>query len=236
MVSDGDIYAVSLDIPPPKVLVINGLVIDEDNNPVAADIDLIQVETRRTMGKSKSNARTGEYSFSLLRKEGKYRLIARAPERRTIDSLFEVTPKSKDALDFVLIMKTPQKTRPVIIASLDKDDLRKGEIFRIDKLQFDANSAVIKETFYPLLDQMAEVLSRRDKLRIEIGGHTNINPEHDFCDRLSEARALAVYNYLRQKGVPEKNLMYKGYGKRNPIAPDTEYGRQLNQRVEIKVL
>ena len=43
--------------------------------------------------------------------------------------------------------------------------------------------------------------------------------------------------YLYNKGVPEAQISYKGYGKRVPIASnDTQSGRQKNQRVEIKIV
>ena len=74
---------------------------------------------------------------------------------------------------------------------------------------------------------------------IEIGGHTSTYPPDSYCDQLSEARAKAVSDYLVNKEVPEEQLSYKGYGKRNPIVRDDIYNkaaRKKNQRVEIKVL
>ena len=59
-----------------------------------------------------------------------------------------------------------------------------------------------------------------NKVRIEIGGHTNGLPSHDYCDKLSTARAKAVYDYLVSKGINPERLTYKGYGKRRKIASD----------------
>ncbi|MBK8922192.1 MAG: OmpA family protein [Saprospirales bacterium] len=72
---------------------------------------------------------------------------------------------------------------------------------------------------------------------IEIGGHTNSTPPDEFCDRLSTARAKSAADYLIAKGVDPKRVVYKGYGKRNPVASNTTAdGRRMNQRVEIKIL
>ena len=72
---------------------------------------------------------------------------------------------------------------------------------------------------------------------IEVGGHTNNIPEHDFCDKLSNARAKSIADYIVQKGIDPKRVYYKGYGKRKPIATnDTAEGRMKNQRVEIKII
>jgi outer membrane protein OmpA-like peptidoglycan-associated protein len=54
---------------------------------------------------------------------------------------------------------------------------------------------------------------------------------------LSTARAKAVADYLAAKGIDSKRLVYKGYGKRLPLVPNTSAeGRKTNQRVEIKIL
>ena len=72
---------------------------------------------------------------------------------------------------------------------------------------------------------------------IEIGGHTNGRPTHEFCDSLSEARAKSVAQFLYNKNIPYNQVEYKGYGKRQPVASDRyAEGRQRNQRVEIKIL
>ena len=72
---------------------------------------------------------------------------------------------------------------------------------------------------------------------IEVGGHTNGIPPHEFCDKLSTARAKSVAQYLVDKGIPASRITYRGYGKRNPIASNaTPEGREKNQRVEINIV
>ena len=80
-------------------------------------------------------------------------------------------------------------------------------------------------------------LDTNEDIVIEIGGHTNGLPEHDYCDRLSTARAQSVAQYLYEKGIPVDRIGYKGYGKRKPVATNsTVDGRRKNQRVEIKIV
>lgn len=72
---------------------------------------------------------------------------------------------------------------------------------------------------------------------VEIGGHTNSIPPHEYCDRLSTARAQNVAEYLREKGILVEQVQFKGYGKRVPIASnETAAGRLKNQRVELKII
>ncbi len=87
------------------------------------------------------------------------------------------------------------------------------------------------------MDEVYGFLKAHNKVKIEIGGHTNGLPSHEYCDKLSAARAKAVYDYLLAKGITPDRLTYKGYGKRRKIATDaTAEGRNKNQRVEVKVL
>ena len=74
-------------------------------------------------------------------------------------------------------------------------------------------------------------------LVIEISGHTDNVGSAASNIRVSEARAKAVVDYLINNGIPTSRLTYKGYGFDEPIAPNTtEEGRQLNRRVEFKIL
>jgi outer membrane protein OmpA-like peptidoglycan-associated protein len=103
-------------------------------------------------------------------------------------------------------------------------------------LYFDADSSTIQSASNAVLEEIYDFLSSNQNVIIEIGGHTNSLPEDEYCDRLSTARAKNVAEYLYNKGIPESQISYKGYGKRQPIASNaTVDGRKKNQRVEIKI-
>ncbi|MCY1313187.1 Photosystem I chlorophyll a apoprotein A2 [compost metagenome] len=54
---------------------------------------------------------------------------------------------------------------------------------------------------------------------------------------LSNRRAGAVVTYLKSKGVSPDRLVAKGYGESQPkVKNDSEANRQLNRRIELKVL
>ncbi len=120
---------------------------------------------------------------------------------------------------------------------IDTDNLAIGHTFRLNNLYFLADSSSFTPNSIRSLDELQKFLSEHPNIVIEIGGHTNGLPSHEYCDRLSSERAKNVVLYLKAKGVSASQLQYKGYGKRRPIADNTtELGRQRNQRVEIKVL
>ncbi len=119
----------------------------------------------------------------------------------------------------------------------DKKEIITGATIRIDNLYFPADSTSFKTESYQELNELYEYLKRNPSLKIEIGGHTNGTPPHEYCDRLSTGRAKAVADYLADKGIDRSRLTYKGYGKRKPIATNkTKEGRTKNQRVEFRIL
>ena len=104
-------------------------------------------------------------------------------------------------------------------------------------LYFEANKSEIREDSYEVLAEVVNFLQENEDVVIEVGGHTNGTPKHEWCDSLSRIRAKEVAQYLNKKGVRGSQLQFKGYGKRKPIADNnTKSGRKKNQRVEIKIL
>ncbi|MEM8906953.1 MAG: OmpA family protein [Bacteroidota bacterium] len=124
-----------------------------------------------------------------------------------------------------------------IIPELNAATLRRGQTIRMKQLFFAADSTVISNTSVPVLNELKDFLKENPNISIEIGGHTNDVPAHEYCDRLSTARAKSVVDYLVKQGVEENRLRFKGYGKRKPLVSNrTAEGRRKNQRVEIKIL
>jgi len=124
-----------------------------------------------------------------------------------------------------------------VLKSLDISTLSLGQTIRVEKLYFEADSATIQPASFAVLAEIQEFLLQHPNVIVEIGGHTNSLPEDEYCDRLSTSRARNVAEYLYTEGIPEKQITYKGYGKRQPIATNqTVDGRRRNQRVEIKIV
>jgi outer membrane protein OmpA-like peptidoglycan-associated protein len=127
--------------------------------------------------------------------------------------------------------------QPKVIADLDRKKITVGQTLQINQLFFTADSSLVNAESYAVLDEIFSFLSTNKDVVVEIGGHTNNIPPHEYCDRLSSARAKNVADYLIEKGIPANQVQHKGYGKRVPIASnDTAAGRQKNQRVELKII
>lgn len=124
-----------------------------------------------------------------------------------------------------------------VLPELTATRLASGEPIRMEKIQFDADSIVIKQDAVPSIDELYEFLYDNPTIIIEVSGHTNSLPADDYCDRISTARAKSVADYLINKGIESRRVISIGHGKRKPIAPNqTPEGRKKNQRVEIRLI
>ena len=127
--------------------------------------------------------------------------------------------------------------REKFIPDLDAKKVIVGQKLRINELNFVSDSSSITQDNYDILNEVYDFLVANPGIIIEIGGHTNTIPPHEYCDQLSTARAKNVAEYLYSRGIPKSRITYKGYGKREPLTDSTSaQGRQKNQRVEIKIL
>jgi outer membrane protein OmpA-like peptidoglycan-associated protein len=123
------------------------------------------------------------------------------------------------------------------IPELTAGRIRNGQAIRVEQLQFDIDSINIKASFKPILDEVFDFLTDNPGIVVEVGGHTNGLCQDEFCIRLSTARAKSVAEYLINRGIDAKRVLFKGYGRTIPIATNsTPEGRQKNQRVEIKIV
>jgi OmpA-OmpF porin, OOP family len=99
---------------------------------------------------------------------------------------------------------------------------------------FDFNKATLQAASDPVLQKVAEILSKDPALKVEVQGHTDNVGGDAYNQTLSEARARAVMDWLIKQGIPAARLTAKGYGKIKPIADNgSDEGRAKNRRVEI---
>ena len=108
----------------------------------------------------------------------------------------------------------------------------------LDFVYFDFNSANLKEESYDELERLKQFVLSSTGTMVEIAGHTDNVGSNAYNRQLSQARAQAIVDYLVAQGVTVEQLQAKGYGEEDPIASndDEKDGRELNRRVEMRVL
>ena len=100
---------------------------------------------------------------------------------------------------------------------------------------FATGSSTIEGESTPTLKEIGDMLTSHADLKLMIEGHTDNVGSAASNQKLSEARADAVRQYLIDNyHIDASRLQAKGYGAAKPVASnDTAEGRQQNRRVEL---
>jgi len=132
---------------------------------------------------------------------------------------------------------TPKAATPV--KTIGGKTIRKGSIFRLEKLYFEVDKSDLNQESATELDRLLGFLQDNPGVMIEVRGHTNNQmwPNVDFANQLSSDRAKAVADWLVSKGIAANRVQFKGFGWTMPVEPNINAeGRKKNQRVEVKIL
>jgi len=103
-------------------------------------------------------------------------------------------------------------------------------------INFNSGKSSFKSGTEPTLQAISAILKEYPKANFTIEGHTDSTGGKALNQRLSEARANAVMDYLVNNGISAARLSAKGFGPDMPIDSNrTSSGRAANRRVEVKL-
>ena len=120
---------------------------------------------------------------------------------------------------------------------VDLDGCEVEAVIELDGVHFDFDKATLKPEAKVVLNEAAALLSKHERVVVEIAGHTDSVGSEAYNQGLSERRANAVRDYLTGNGVKASRLSARGYGESRPVASnDTDEGRAENRRVEMIIL
>lgn len=109
------------------------------------------------------------------------------------------------------------------------DGSKAGVYFATNKFDITPNSKIA-------LDKMIKIFSEYAETNLLIEGHTDDVGTDAYNLSLSQRRAEAVSNYLRNTGIASSRLITKWYGESQPIADNTiTTNKALNRRVEFVI-
>ena len=98
---------------------------------------------------------------------------------------------------------------------------------------FEYGSDVLRPVFAA---QLATAMKPYLQQSVRVSGYTDNVGAPAFNLDLSQRRARAVADLLREQGFSTVQLAVSGYGEGNPVASNaTEAGRRLNRRVELLI-
>jgi OOP family OmpA-OmpF porin len=138
---------------------------------------------------------------------------------------FEIEIAYQEKLDPLLGIPTPEQCEAQIV-----------EIIGDRKITFEPGSATLDLATQDIMDEIAELLQLCGDIPLVIAGHTDSQGREVMNQQLSQDRAQAVVDALRQRRVLTASFEVRGYGEEQPIASnDTEEGREANRRIEFKL-
>jgi len=131
---------------------------------------------------------------------------------------------------------TDQPKTKTLTVELKKLKVGVSSILR--NIYFDFAKATFQTESYNELNKLETMLKQNTGMKIEISGHTDSVGPTEFNKQLSQRRANAVKSFLTSKGIDGRRIKAVGYGEEKPLASndDDQEGREINRRVEFKVL
>ncbi len=218
-----DIFRVKLpkEAKPKPVVTIEGTVKDQNNKPVSADIKYERLSDGKNLGIATSNPKSGYYSIVLPTGE-KYGYSISKKGYLFHSGHIDLT----DADEFSTFRKDIT-IKPVEV----------GSQIVLHNIFFDFNSAELQSESIGELRRILRVMKENPEIRVEIAGHTDSVGTKGYNQKLSQARAQSVVDWLVQNGIEKDRLIAKGYGETKPVADNgTEEGRAKNRRVTFTVM
>jgi outer membrane protein OmpA-like peptidoglycan-associated protein len=111
-------------------------------------------------------------------------------------------------------------------------------VLRLSGLSFDVGKSDIKEEHLPILKKVGDILSLYPDATYVVEGHTDASGDGAANQQLSERRAFALMQSLRQSlSIPADRIKAIGYGSEKPISGNqTAEGRAKNRRIDVLIL
>lgn len=126
----------------------------------------------------------------------------------------------------------------ILTRTIELRRLSVGTTSILRNIYFDYDKATFTTQSYGELNKLESMLRQNPQIKVEISGHTDNYGHWQYNRTLSQKRAEAVKDFLTKKGIDARRVKAVGYGESRPLATndDEQEGRELNRRVEFKVL
>jgi len=213
-----DIYRVDpVPVVVDPVMVVRGTVRDKQGRPVFGNVEVVDLRSSKEVGSFITDPQTGGYAVVLPRAK-EYSITAQGSgylfSSKRIDVPWNLEHISERSIDFSL-------------QSID------GAIRLL--VFFEPGTALLERESTSDLDRIVQILAANKSYTVEIAGHTDNTGDPQVNQDLSKQRAQAVKSYLVGNRIAADRIEAVGYGASQPIATnDTEEGRAMNRRVEVR--
>lgn len=110
------------------------------------------------------------------------------------------------------------------------------KILGSEKIYFSSGKETITNDSYTALSKIIKTMRICPDTKFEIAGHTDSSGTPEFNVQLSENRAQAVLDHLKEKGLDEKRFTVRGYGDSKMITDSqSQLNQAANRRIEFNI-
>jgi len=175
------------------------------------------------------NAQNKQVSTELEGKQA--RLTSLEYQHQTVTAELGARQEQDDKLRKAKTMISPAEGQVFVNATNDV-------VLRLSGVSFDIGKAYIKETHVPVLEKVKEIIKLFPNAKVVVEGHTDATGNAATNMLLSEKRAFAIMQYLRQTMLlSSEQIKSMGYGADKPIATNqNKDGRAQNRRIDVVIM
>jgi outer membrane protein OmpA-like peptidoglycan-associated protein len=201
---------------------VKGIVTDSKTKlALKAQVELFDLKTNQKVSVINSDSVNGQY-LTVIPGQSEYALHVAEPGYLFYSLHFNYEEKDQD--------------QPMTI-DIGLQPMVKNAMTVLNNIFFDFNQSEIKPRSLAELDEVVKFLKENPNIKVEISGHTDNVGNENYNQQLSLKRAQSVVNYFSSKGIATARLTQIGYGSKKPIKPnDSEESRQINRRIEFRIL
>ncbi|MBS1949436.1 MAG: Outer membrane protein A precursor [Cytophagales bacterium] len=202
--------------------VVKGVVSNsQTQKPMKARVELFDLRLNQKTSTFTSDSLTGNYLIVI---PGKSEYALHVAETGYLFYSLHFNYEEKD------------QDRPVQI-NIVLQPIIKNAVTVLNNIFFEFDKYAINPKSLTELGEVVKFLTENPSIKVEISGHTDDVGNENYNQVLSQKRAQSVVDYLISKGIESKRLTRAGIGSKKPIRPnDTEENRQLNRRIEFRIL
>ena len=228
-----------IDLSKPKGINLKGKVIIAPYNSLLPDADLELIN--KCTGESialKSNS-TGTFDH-FLDCDCDYELKASREDFKPASTSFSTKGficEGGEDIEKVLKLDLETKPKPKL-----EDDIKEGDIIRLDNIYYDYNKYYIRSEAAIELDNVVNLMHRYPNMTIELRSHTDARGTKEYNRDLSAKRAQSAVEYIVSRGISQSRLSFRGFGE-DELTNEcqdgvrcNEYQHQENRRTEIKIV
>ncbi|MHA6249150.1 OmpA family protein [Pontibacter sp. CAU 1760] len=214
-----DLYSFPLPMEahPLAVTKVEGILTDSvTHKPLAGVISIIDMDNGIEIS-SKYIRPDGSFEFDLI-DNTRYMILIQSPDFFTIERELSLQQDTT----FQVMTTVIDYSIPMVFQNIE----------------FDQNSATIKDEMKSILDDVALFMIDHPSYRLEIAGHTDGFGDPAFNLSLSQDRADAIKRYIGQKvNLLDDRIDAIGYGSQKPLREEkTQEDRRMNRRVEFTII